>query len=137
MMVQKSSRGAAFGDLDNDGDIDILVANIDDTPTLLRNDGGNRGRHLIVQLLDPVGANRFAVGARVSVRMGSHFQVREVRSGTGYLSQDDLRLHFGLGDAIAAQELTVRWPNGDEERFHNVAGGRQVSITRGRGIAPR
>jgi len=137
MMVQKSSRGAAFGDLDNDGDIDILVANIDDTPTLLRNDGGNRGRHLIVQLLDPVGANRFAVGARVSVRMGSHFQVREVRSGTGYLSQDDLRLHFGLGDAIAAQELTVRWPNGDEETFHNVAGGRQVSITRGRGIAPR
>ncbi len=134
LRVRKSSRGAAFGDLDDDGDIDILVANIDVTPALLRNDGGNRGRHLTVQLLDPTGLNRFAVGARVRVRMGNRFQVREIRSGTGYLSQDDLRLHFGLGDAAAAEELTVRWPGGEEESFGDVAGGRQVVITRGRGI---
>jgi hypothetical protein len=134
LAVRKSSRGAAFGDLDDDGDVDILVANIDDTPSLLRNDGGNRGRHLTVQLLDPKGANRFAVGARVRLRMGSRFQVREVRSGTGYLSQDDLRLHFGLGDATSAEELSVRWPDGEEEIFRDVAGGRQVVITRGSGI---
>ena len=85
-----------LADLDNDGDLDVVVVNIDDTPTLLRNDGGNRHNYLMVRLLG-AGGNTDAIGARVVVSVGGAVQMREVRAGTGYLSQDDLRLHFGLG----------------------------------------
>ena len=133
LAVEKSSRGAAFGDLDNDGDLDIVVVNIDDTPTLLRNDGGNRHNYLMVRLLG-AGDNTNAIGARVAVAVGGAVQMREVRAGTGYLSQDDLRLHFGLGRATAADYLVVRWPDGVEERINGVAGNRLITIQRGAGL---
>ena len=133
LAVEKSSRGSAFGDLDNDGDLDVVVVNIDDTPTLLRNDGGNRHNYLMVRLLQD-GGNTDAIGARVAVSVGGAVQMREVRAGTGYLSQDDLRLHFGLGAATAADHLVVRWPDGLEERIDGVAGNRLITIRRGAGL---
>ena len=133
LAVEKSSRGSAFGDLDNDGDLDIVVVNIDDTPTLLRNDGGNRHNYLMVRLLGTEG-NTDAIGARVAVSVGGEVQMREVRAGTGYLSQNDLRLHFGLGAATEADYLVVRWPDGVEERIDGIAGNRLITIQRGAGL---
>ena len=106
--TQKVSRGAAFGDIDNDGDIDIVVSNLKDSPTILRNDGGNAVRWLGVKLIG-THCNRDAIGARVTVVSGGLTQIREVKSGSGYLSQNDLRLHFGLSAATQIDTLTVRW----------------------------
>ena len=133
MLIEKSSRGAAFGDLDNDGDLDVLVVNMDDTPTLLRNDGGNRQNWLMVKLVDR-GSNVDAIGARVVVRQAGHTQTREVHSGTGYISQDDIRLHFGLGKAAEVEQLDVRWPSGEVESLRGIAANRLITIRRGEGI---
>src|SRR5437660_7566400 len=91
-----SSRGAALGDYDNDGDIDVLVLNMNDLPSLLRNDGGNKQNWIKIKLIGTK-CNRTAIGARVRVVTGNHAQMDEVRSGSSVMSQSDLRLHFGLG----------------------------------------
>jgi hypothetical protein len=134
MQVAKSSRGSAFADFDDDGDLDIAIVNIDDTPTLLRNDGGNRNNWLMVCLRDR-GANPSAVGARVSAWRGGRRQAREVRAGTSYISQDDTRLHFGLGQADRADSLVVRWPDGVEVAYADVAANQLITIRRGEGVA--
>ena len=131
--VKKSSRGHAFGDLDNDGDIDVVIVNIDDTPTILRNDGGNDLNWLQVRLLGE-GDNRQAVGARVLAYMGGNIQLREVRSGTGYISQDDMRLHFGLAQNNRVDSLVIRWPDGRRERLENIEANQFVSIAPEKGI---
>lgn len=115
----KCSRGAAFGDIDNDGDVDIVINNIDDTPTVLRNDGGNKNNWLTLNL---VGAkmNRRAVNARVRLRIGQRWQMAEVFSGSSYLSQNDFRLHFGLGAASTVDEIEIRWPNGTRSNLRDV-----------------
>ena len=115
----KVSRGAAFGDIDNDGDIDIVVANLKDTPTVLRNDGGNAGNWLSVKLIGTHCAQD-AIGARITVVAGKITQMQEVKSGSGYLSQNDLRLHFGLGDAKRVDSVKVRWLCGHVETFKDV-----------------
>jgi len=113
------SRGAAAGDFDNDGDMDILVFNLNASPSLLRNDGGNRNRWLTVApKLAGTGAD--AVGARVTVTMGKMRLVEEVYGTVGYLSQSDLRAHFGLGEANQADLIEVRWPNGKTTTLRNV-----------------
>jgi enediyne biosynthesis protein E4 len=120
-------RGAAFGDYDNDGDVDVLVNNNGGPAMLLRNDAGNRGRWLRVRLAGKP-PNTFAVGARVILQSGREQQVREVRSGSSYASASDFRLHFGLGSAAVADTITVRWPGGGRSVLRNVATNREVVI---------
>ena len=105
------SRGSAAGDLDNDGDLDVVINNLDGAPTVLRNDGGNRGNFLVVDLEGRTG-NRSAVGALVIVRAADLVQRAERRSGDSYLSHSDARLHFGLGTRTKADSVEVRWPHG-------------------------
>lgn len=115
----KVSRGAAFGDIDNDGDVDIVVSNLKASPTVLQNNGGNSNNWLCVKLIGSH-CSRDAVGTRVTVSAGKSKQIREVKSGSGYLSQNDMRLHFGLGDIDTIDLLTVRWVCGHVDTKENV-----------------
>jgi hypothetical protein len=129
-----SSRGAAFGDYDNDGDIDVLVLNMNDVPSLLRNDGGNRQNWIKIKLLGTK-CNRTAIGARVRVVTGDHAQIDEVHSGSSVMSQGDLRLHFGIGKAQMADLIEVKWPTtGKSERFTQVKANQILTIKEGSGI---
>lgn len=115
-------RGAAFADIDGDGDVDVLVSNWRGEPDLLRNDfrPGRDGRHWLRLLLEGRRCNRAAIGARVEVRCGGRVEVQEVRSGGSYCSQSELALRFGLGDAARVDQVRVRWPGGAVERWSNV-----------------
>jgi hypothetical protein len=130
-----SSRGAAFGDYDNDGDIDALVLNLNDVPSLLRNDGGNQQNWIKIKLIGTQ-CNRTAIGARVRVLTGKHAQMDEVHSGSSVMSQDDLRLHFGLGKAATVDLIEVKWPTTQKiERFTQVKANQILTIREGGGIA--
>ena len=129
-----SSRGAAFGDYDNDGDIDALILNMSDLPSLLRNDGGNAKNWIKIKLLG-THCNRTAIGARVRVVTGTHAQMDEVHSGTSVMSQSDLRLHFGLGKAQMVDLIEVKWPTTQKiERFTQVKANQILTIREGSGI---
>jgi hypothetical protein len=127
-----ASRGCAFGDFDNDGDVDILVMNMNEPPSLLRNDVSG-GRHWLKVLLVGVQTNRSAIGARVVARYGSRRQVQEVTAQSSFYSANDRRLHFGLGAETAA-DLTIRWTNGATETISNVGADQLVTIREGTGI---
>ena len=130
------SRGLALGDYDNDGDLDAVVNNLDGPPTLLRNDGGNRSDWLVVDLRGRH-AGRSAVGSRVLLRAGSRTLMREVRSSASYLSANDPRLHFGLGEAQRIDSLTVQWLSGAVTEIEDVAVNRFVVVEEpGPGLAP-
>ena len=126
------SRGCAFGDFDNDGDIDILVINLNEPPSLLRNDMGGNNHWLKVKLIG-VKSNRGAIGARVTARYGGRVQSQEVLSQSSFYSANDPRLHFGLG-AAASADLEIRWPNGNKETVAKVAGDQLAVIREGEGI---
>jgi enediyne biosynthesis protein E4 len=129
-----SSRGAAFGDYDNDGDVDVLVLNMNDLPSLLRNDGGNKQNWIKIKLIGTK-CNRTAIGARVRVMTGEHVQMDEVHSGSSVMSQGDLRLHFGIGKAETVDVIEVKWPTtGKLERFPQVKANQILSIREGSGI---
>ena len=114
-------RGVAFADFDNDGFVDIVVANNGDAPLLLHNSGGN-GNHFLNFKLIGIKSNRDAMGARIRVLAGGISQIREIEGGGSYLSQSDLRANFGLGKSARAEKVEVKWPSGLEQTFHNVEG---------------
>jgi hypothetical protein len=133
-----SSRGCAFGDYDNDGDIDVLIMNMNEPPSLLRNDyagGGRRGANNWLKLkLVGAKSNRSAIGAKVSLKTGPRLQTQEVTSQSSYYSHNDLRLHFGIGENDKADLVEVRWPNGQTETFKDIASNRIVTIKEGFGV---
>jgi hypothetical protein len=130
-----ASRGCAFGDFDNDGDVDVLVMNMNEPPSLLRNDVSGGG-HWLKVLLMGVKSNRSAIGARVVARYGGRAQAQEVTAQSSFYSADDRRLHFGLGTSKSA-DLTIRWPNGATENVPNVEADQLVVIREGAGILRR
>jgi hypothetical protein len=130
-----TSRGCAFGDFDNDGDMDVVVINMNEPPSLLRNDVTGGG-HWLKVLLVGAQSNRSAIGARVTARYGGRIQAQEVMAQASFYSANDRRLHFGLGPATAA-DLTIRWPTGATETVPNVAADHLVVIREGAGILSR
>jgi hypothetical protein len=133
LTVPHSSRGCAFGDFDNDGDMDILVMNMNAPPSLIRADVSNGNHWLKVKLIG-TRSNRSAIGARVDVKVGSHLQAQEVQSQSSYYSVNDFRLHFGLGSVAKADKVMIRWPSGAREVLNNVGGDRLVIVQEGKGI---
>lgn len=130
LATPQPARGAAFGDYDNDGDIDVLVINVNSPPNLYRNDGGNRRSWIGFRLVG-VSSNRDAIGARVEIEAGGRTQVGEVRSGGSYLSHNDMRVHFGLGTAKRVDQVRIRWPNGKTETLNGMDAGQYVTIREG------
>jgi len=126
------SRGCAFGDFDNDGDVDVLIMNMNEPPSLLRNDVTGGG-HWLKVLLEGVESNRSAIGARVLARYGERVQTQAVTAQSSFYSVSDRRLHFGLGDAKSAS-LQIRWPNGATEEIASVEADQLVVIREGRGV---
>ena|SRR5882724_582816 len=126
------SRGCAFGDFDNDGDVDILIVNLNEAPSLLRNDLTGRNGWIKVKAIG-TRSNRSAIGVRVTAIYGQHRQVQEVQSQSSFYSANDLRLHFGLGEAKQVT-LEVRWTNGKIETYRNLPSSRMVTIKEGVGI---
>ncbi len=129
-----SSRGLALGDFDNDGDVDIFINNMNEQPSLLRNDGRNLGGFLSIRL-QGVKSNRNGVGALVTVSVGDRRMIQEVRSGSTFMSHSDFRLHFGLGDAKSVDKIEIQWPYADSvETLTGVAANQFITITEGSGI---
>jgi enediyne biosynthesis protein E4 len=131
--VNTAARGCAFGDFDNDGNTDVLVNPINDVPQLLRS-RPNSGNHWIKLKLIGKQSNRSAIGARVRCVTGKHQQIGEVRSGGSHFSQNDLRVHFGLGRAERIDLLEILWPSGQVNRFSGVAANRILTIREGQGL---
>ena len=129
-LAAHSSRGAAFGDFDNDGDVDILVFNMNEPPSLLRNDYTGPNHWIAVKLAGTT-SNRAALGATVRLTAGGRTQAQVVLSQSSYYSHDDLRLHFGLGSSTAADAIEIRWPSGRIDTVKNVRGGRLVTLREG------
>ncbi|UCG58271.1 MAG: CRTAC1 family protein [Phycisphaerales bacterium] len=130
MIPKLSSRGAAFDDLDNDGDVDVVVSNSRGAPTILRNDSPSKGHWLQVKLRGAK-MNRDGVGARVKVVAGDLTLIDEVHSGRGYQSHYGMRLHFGLGDREKIDRVEVRWIGGGADVFENIAADQLVTLTEG------
>jgi hypothetical protein len=132
-MPLKSRRGAAFGDIANNGNIDMVVLNVGEPPSLLLNTGKNSNHRALFKLVGTK-SNRAAIGARVTIHSGGMMQFDEVHGGSSYLSQNDLRLHFGLGNLGKMETITVRWPNGKTEDFHNLDADKIYTIVEGQGV---
>ena len=116
-----------MADFDNDGDLDFFVLNLDQPSQLVRNDGGNRNHWLNLNLVGTV-SNRDAIGTQVVIRTGDMRRVEEKRSTSGYLSQSDPRLHFGLGDRDRVDEIEVRWPGGAVQKLTDVAADQFITL---------
>jgi enediyne biosynthesis protein E4 len=130
--TRHSSRGCAFGDFDNDGDLDVLIVNMNEPPSLLRNDMKVKQNWLKVKL-EGVKSNRSAIGARVLVRHGNKVQAQAVLSQSSYYSCNDPRLHFGLGASTLA-EVEVYWPNGLREPLKKISANQLITVREGSGI---
>jgi hypothetical protein len=129
------SRGAAFGDIDNDGNVDIVVEDLDSTPMILKNSGDKTNHWITLELAAKQG-NPLAIGARIKVTTGKSVQTEEIRSGSSYLSQNDLRVHFGLGKATKVDSIEIRWNSGKVETMKDVSADKFYGILEGEGIVP-
>jgi hypothetical protein len=129
----KARRGAAFGDINNDGNIDVVILNVGQPPSLLLNHGDSTNHRVLFKLVGTK-SNKAAIGARVTVKAGGFTQINEVRGGASYISQNDLRLHFGLGSNDKMTDVTIRWPNGESESLHDIAADFIYTIVEGAGI---
>lgn len=134
--ASKVGRGACFGDYDNDGDLDVFVVNLNDTPTLLRNDGGNRQNWLLVQVVGER-VNRDGVGTRIRVDAAESAQWRTINGASSYLSHSDIRAHFGLGRQNRAAAVEITWPDGTAQRCENVPANRLLVVRQGRECSSR
>ncbi|MBD3275124.1 MAG: hypothetical protein GF372_07425 [Candidatus Marinimicrobia bacterium] len=122
------SRGSAVGDIDNDGDMDILELNLNDRPRLLRNDGGDKGNWILIKLEGTV-SNADAIGTTVNLTTDGQTQVRWKMSSSGYLSQSDERLHYGVGDAETIDSIEILWPTGQSQTLENVKANQVLTIS--------
>jgi hypothetical protein len=120
-------RGSAVGDYDDDGDLDILVLNLNNRPRLLRNDGGNKKNWLMIRLIGKQ-SNRDAIGSRVRLTAGGKTYTRWKMSSSGYLSQSDYRIHFGMGNLNTADKIEIRWPGGKLQTLTNIKVNRVISL---------
>lgn len=133
LIEPRVSRGLAVADLDNDGNMDIVIGDLDGAPMILHNPG-IPGRHWVTFELTGTKSNRLAIGARVKVVAGGMTQTGEVRSGGGYLSQHDMRLHFGLGQATHVDSVEIKWPSGKVDQLTNLAPDRFYNLLEGSGV---
>jgi hypothetical protein len=135
MRVPRVSRGVAAGDLFNDGNVDIVVEDLTGEPMILKNNG-IAGRHWVSFELQGTKSNRLAIGARLKIVAGGMTQTEEIRSGGSYLSQNDLRVHFGLNTATKIDSVEIRWPSGKIEKLKNLDADKFYSVLEGQGIVP-
>ncbi len=133
LMEDRVGRGVAFGDIDNDGDVDLVINDLDGAAQLLRNDGGNTNNSVLIKTVG-VKSNRNGIGASVTVVSGDLKQIDEVRSGGSYLSQSDLRLHFGLEKRTKIDAIQVRWPSGMIDKITSVSVNKILTIKEGQGL---
>lgn len=136
IMLEEPSRGAAFGDLDNDGKVDVVVENIDGKAMVLRNTSAGKSHWLTLRLVGKR-SNRLGIGAKVKVTANGSTQIGEVRSGGSYLSQNDLRLHFGLGSTAKIENLEVRWPSGEVDCYRDLTADDFYVVTEGESVLKR
>ena len=134
--ADKVGRALAAADIDNDGDLDLLVVNNGGPADLLRNDGGSGNNAIVIRLIGTT-SNRDGIGARVKVAAGGVTQMREVKAGSSYLSQNDLRVHVGVGKATQIERIEVRWSNGQSETISATMVNQIVTVTEGKGITAR
>jgi enediyne biosynthesis protein E4 len=133
IVIPKVSRGVAFGDLFNSGQVDIMINNMNDTPTLLHDTVTRNNRALEIQLIGEE-SNRSGIGSRVEVQIGEHRMIDEVRSGGSFCSQNDLRLHFGAGSASSVDRLQIKWPSGQVDELAHIPTGHLIVMKEGVGI---
>ena len=132
-MPYRVGRGAAFGDYDSDGDVDIFIVNNHDRGVLLRNEEGNRNNWLHIKLIGTKG-NRDAVGARIRLKTGDQILLREVNAGASYLSFNSLTVEFGLAQKTTVDWIEVIWLGGETEHFTGIDVNQRVVLTEGTGI---
>jgi enediyne biosynthesis protein E4 len=131
--LKKVSRTLVVGDLDNDGDLDILIGNNGQTADLLRNDGGNRNNSLLIRATGTK-SNRDGIGARLKLTVGGKTLIRHIKAGSSYQGQNDLRVHFGLEKALQADRLEILWPSGLVDTVEAIKANQIITVTEGRGV---
>ena len=134
--TERVGRTFVAGDIDNDGDLDFLVTNNGGDAELLRNELASTAGAMSLRLIGTTG-NRSAVGARIRASAGGRTFLREVKAGSSYLGQNDLRQHIGLGSVSRLDKVEIRWPNGTVEMIADVAAGQEVTVTEGKGVTAR
>ena len=135
LLERRVSRGLAVGDLFNDGNMDVVVGDLNGPPMILKNPGVP-GRHWVSFELAGTKSNRLAIGARVKIIAGGMTQTDEVHSGGSYLSQNDMRLHFGLGAATKIDKVEIRWPSGATDGLTGLAPDKFYAVLEGKGLVP-